>query len=173
MKKRFIFLFLFLIFNIDGWEFDRELNKMTNDFKKSIKKKDVYACGIGGGSLGEITKISIFLVSYKKLNLDGARLLYMECLEDLVNRLHSNKKLRPHLHTYPLTTDSLSFLLAFENRSGGIASHEYIGAVCCKKGKVFYATYDEENQKFYDEDKHVETLEEAWNIYHKHKLSAP
>lgn len=170
MKKIFLLFGILFAASISGYEFNTELNKVICDFLRNSKKKGVYPNGIGGGSLGEITNITVHLVSCKDLDIEKARLVYMEYLEDLLQRIHSNKKLRPHLHTYPLTTDTLDLLIGFRNKEGDIVPHPYVGLVFSSKGKVIYSKYDGKNECFFKEKAHVESLQEAWEIYHKYKL---
>lgn len=47
------------------------------------------------------------------MNLEEARRLYVEVVEDFLNRINNNKEIRSYLHDYPFTIKNLDLMIHF------------------------------------------------------------
>lgn len=46
---------------------------------------------------------------------DEARLIFLDCIDDLLSRMNTNKELRPYLLNYPFTYDNIEHSISFDD----------------------------------------------------------
>lgn len=138
-----------------AFDYDREVDKIVARYLKDIKKNyGIYVCGTGGGSLGEVNLVGLHLECYQRLSVLQARLLFLDCVEDLLKRINSNRTLRPNLQNYPFDTKNLDFMLAFQDKNGRKFPEDSVALVFIANETIFYNTFDlngKQYKKIYDE----------------------
>ena len=112
------------------------------------------------GMFKEVKKLGFRLRSTKKLNLEEARILYVDCVATLLKEVNENEKIRPYLIKYPFTYENTDVLLSFDD--GNISLPPYIALMYQAKGKVYYRHYKKETASY--EGCHTETFEGAVKI---------
>lgn len=135
---------------------------------KTYKKKHWHLASIGG-FLGDpsVEQLTIQFFCEDKVNVDQARHMIIEGMEEFLEDINKNQKLRSHLCVVPFTEDHISFGIGFiENKE--TVPNPYVGYAFLLEGrKISYSTLNSEGTLF--NKIHEETLEEALNIIAQEK----
>lgn len=146
---RIFIIFLLLIEPLQSnFNFEKENQKIINQFLKDIKYLKIHADGVGGGISDEINLVSLSLTCKQNFRLDLAKTLHIVLIKSLLTRYNSNCVIRPYLHNFPFTYKNLNFMLAFEDGKGNFVQSEYIALITIARNKVFYQIYDHEKKLF-------------------------
>ena len=117
--------------------------------------------------MGDIQAVALGFASYKALNVDEARKLYVNIVEEYLHRVNCNEEVRPYLHNYPFTINNLEFNIEFDESNGRMKSDGHVAYVSfiASRNLIFYSSYDYKTHKF--QDLHQESYEEALKIVKK------
>jgi hypothetical protein len=88
------------------------VNRFMSD---ACKKHKLYVVGEGYSTPSDLTWVNPHFVSYDRATIDRARELFKELSVDLLNRLNSNRTLRPYMHNFPLTIANVKLIIAFRD----------------------------------------------------------
>ncbi|MCC5832736.1 MAG: hypothetical protein JJU12_06820, partial [Chlamydiales bacterium] len=113
--------------------------------------------------MNDIQEISCSFLSYDSLGVDEARILYVEMMEEYLERINSHKEIRTYLHNYPFNNENIKLDISFINSNGltkmdGHVALMYIG----KNNDLLYRGCDPETEEFYP--LHREPYEEALRL---------
>lgn len=141
-----------------------------NYFKEYAKPRRLVLSGYGGAMMNDIQEISCSFLSLDSLSVDEARILYVEMMEEYLQRINCHEKIRPHLHDFPFNIDNIKFDISFINSDGltkrdGHVAFMYIG----KNRDLLYRGCDPETDEFYS--LHREPYEEARRLVKEHSSS--
>lgn len=165
MKKYFALLALFPSLLMGAQEWIELSHKISDPFvKQYAQRANLSLFGSGGGMVHDIDLICLTFRGRQRLNLSEARKLYVDGVEDLLNRYNKSTFVRPYLHNFPFTIHNLSFKVIFEDRPGKFVPSNFIAGVLCINGIVYYLNEDHELGKLMD--LHEESYEEALTIVH-------
>ena len=138
-------------------------NKVMHSYSKKVKKeKDLDAFGMGGELMTNVKSFSLTYVSERKLNIDEARPLIVECIEDLLKDINDYKEIRPYLNDYPFTVKNLEFGIMFMKPNGDIIRDGHLADVTSLNGKILYRIRPLNTNRF--KKIYEETYEEALRI---------
>ncbi len=180
MNKVFIFFLFFLCpfffypKNSFGKSYQKSehckiIDRITYKYlKEYILPQGLDCICIGGSMMGDIQAVALGFVSYKALNVDEARKLYVNIVEEYLHRVNCNEEVRPYLHNYPFTINNLEFTIRFSHPNGKrIADNEHVAHMFFIKSRnlLFYTSYDYKIDDF--QDLHKESYEEALKIVKK------
>jgi hypothetical protein len=135
------------------------VDDISNSFLAASRDKYGLTCSGRGGALMDKVNV-VFLGLDSKENdydVEKARRLIVNCSEDYLERINSNKKVREYLSHYPFTHTGINFRISFRN-----PNERAIRLIILTKGKISYSAYNEDRSDLIDQ--HVETYEEAREI---------
>ncbi len=143
-------------------------DQIVNPYCKYLKNHyKLYCYGKGGGFLRNVNNIQLAFNGYKNLSVEEARVLVVECAEELLKRFNADEKIRPYLSHYPFTEEGLSLILGFDQENGREVDSNFIAlALACNK-KIYYQTYNHETKQL--EDLYEESYQTALEIVKKTK----
>lgn len=118
----------------------------------------------GGAMIDDIQKINLGYITNKNLNLEQARLTYIERAEDLLAQVNSNEEIRPYLRNYPFQSKNIFLSIVFEKPNGDYVDPPNIAYIFnTTKGNVIYYIYDMQKEQI--ECIYEESYDEALRIY--------
>lgn len=93
--------------------YSRIIDKITNEFAKSVQNSDdLILIGSGGAFKGDIKEISLTFSINRSLNIETGRRLMVEKAEILLQMINDNNDVRPFLHNFPFTTKNLNLVIS-------------------------------------------------------------
>ena len=114
-----------------------------------MKKQHCLDCyGSGGGFMDNVNRIILAFDGVRNLSIAEARLLIVECEEELLKRINEDVAIRPYLSHYPFEGSATDISLCFYDPKGQIVESKYIGKVATIHGYIFYNIYDHEQDNF-------------------------
>lgn len=138
-------------------------HKIIDNF--SVKMKKEHYLNLQGKGLGFSKGMNLFLVRYKihkKINLEQARNLIVNCSQTLLAMINSNIELRPFLSNYPYNNNNLDIIITFYDELDERAAFPNLAFISVGEGKIYYDFYDTLKQDFVPS--HRESYEEALKI---------
>lgn len=152
-------------------------DKVTSAFKESVKAKyGMVATGDGGSFMEKINSVYLSFSTFdKEYNIDQARALMVNCIEEYLSMINKDEKVRPYLSHFPFSSLGVEFQIAFYERPSKRVESQYIGLVGIVKEKVYYCSYDHEKKQFIDicDESYKEALKKVkdagLSIYDKDK----
>ena len=176
MNKVFIFFLFFLGLFITPSTFAlnkippepyycKIIDRITHKYlKEYIIPQGLDCICIGGSMMGDIQAVALGFVSYKALNVDEARKLYVNIVEEYLHRVNCNEEVHPYLHNYPFTINNLEFTIRFSHPNGKRIADGHVALMFFIENRnlLFYKGYDSNTDNFYL--LHKESYEEALKI---------
>lgn len=131
---------------------------VIRSYAKESKKNELWHCtSIGGGF--DYDRIRTLATSFEiddpKVNIDGARVLFVNALEEFLTTINKDPQARPFLAHYPFTYNDIEFGLSFPYNTPLFTSKVNIAYVSIIYGKIYYRSYDKETERLthiYKED---------------------
>lgn len=137
-------------------------DNVTSDFRRSVKAKyGMFATGDGGSFMEKINSVFLsFSTLEKEYDVDQARVLMVNCVEEYLFRINEDEKVRPYLNHFPFSSLGIEFQIAFYERSSKRVKFGYVGLVGIVNEKVYYCSYDHEKKQLVDiyEESYDESL---------------
>lgn len=117
----------------------------------------------GGAMMDDIQEISLSFVSFDALNIDQARILYVDMMEELLHRINCHENIRFYLHNYPFLESNIKLMIGFEDSQKKITSDGHVALMSIAKNhSIYFAAYNSVKQEFYTI--HEEPYDEALKI---------
>jgi len=66
--------------------------------KEFAKPRGLYLSASGEALEYDINKVKLSFLSFDRLTVDEARVLYVEMMEEFLGRVNQNEEIRPYLH---------------------------------------------------------------------------
>lgn len=128
--------------------------------KKAYQEKRIVLEGSGGAMMNDIKEFAMSFQCSQHLNLEQTRALIVQIVDEFLQQVNENEKIRPYLHDYPLTVNNVSLMIGFRNHQNLRPSKEHIALAYTHKDKIYYSHWDStklESSKFCDD------LDESFN----------
>lgn len=93
-----------------------------------------------------VTKLCLRYTSQRLLTVYDARLLMVELVEDLLNRLNNNQIISFELDHFPFTANDLDVRIDFESFHGRYIDEQYVGLVWLQAGCVDFYAFDRKDR---------------------------
>jgi len=139
---------------------EKIVNQITQETAKKLKeKKNLVLIGTGGQMMHEIEMLAMSFNYYHEVNLETARELLVESVEEYLSDINSNQKIKPYLHEHPFTAKNVEIAIFFRNQDASNVSAEKINIAAANQGKVVY--YIDCSEKHTIKAIYRETYEEA------------
>jgi len=156
-----------LLFSLNLQVFSMDYTKLSHRIvgaysHELAEKKGLFFDGGGGAMMCDIKIISVSYTAFDALNIEGARKLYVEVMEEYLRRINADKSIRPYLHNYPFLYENVELRIGFDDVSGNMMGNGYVSLMHLVRHKIYYKGYDSEKREFYT--LHEETYEQAKQI---------
>lgn len=153
---------LLLPFSLQGEDdYDKLAYRVMNTYSDKIEKTfNLELIATGGGMASDLHMLELAYHGQKCLSLDQARTLYITVKEGFLKAINSYRQIRPWLHNYPYTSDSVEMRITFFDSNGERVPSQYIAFIATIKGKIHYDIYNGTDFQ----DFHKEPYEEALRI---------
>lgn len=152
--------------------YEKRKDKIIADYSRKLKKeRKLYLSCTGGRGDDNIDLICLEYDSHEKFNKEQARQLLIECVEEFLQLINQDGKLKPDLSNYPFSYTNLDFILGFFKKEGGFVSKPHIAYISLiNTGEINYYLLNEQTNLF---DHHYkETYEEALKLLKKPRISS-
>jgi len=170
---KYFCLILFLIFFSRCDQFhstsspgDKLTNQLINRVSKKLAKNYNLTVSAVGGSVDELGIKSIILI-YRHygaaLNVEKARIIMVNMIEEYLNEINNDEKLRTYLKNYPFTTSNLILSLISFNDDGETHVDPDLVTISIEKDYLSYQTKDPNNPYNY-KDSFTEKYADALKI---------
>ena len=116
---------------------------LANYSLRSSKKYSLDCHGAGGAMMHSISELCFSSYCYRKMDMDQARVLYVQMIEDFLELVNTDAAVRPFLHHYPLSIDGIDLTISFEEK--GTRNRFEKGFLCYMfliKENIYYYTRD-------------------------------
>ncbi len=113
--------------------------EVTKPFIKEMEKKHNLICTGDGGHLAhDVEMINIFFTARRKASVEEARILEIDLIENLLQRVNSDEKIRPYLRESPFPSHRVGMNVSFVSKEGKSPLDGSVACVCTGKGKIHY-----------------------------------
>jgi len=166
MNKIF-FLFFLLVFSSFKYKeqnYCKMVDKITNRYKKEVAvPRGFIITGSGGAMMNDVERVTLWLTSFEAVNVEQARILYVELMEKYLQYINNCEKLRPYLHNFPFDIHNIELNLQFKDSQCHMRTGQDVTFVfMVRRNQLFYKTYNPKMDEF--QLLHKETYEEAKRI---------
>jgi hypothetical protein len=144
------------------------VDQITKKFlKECAQPRRLMLSCYGGAMMNDIQNITLRFLSFDALNVDEARMLYVEIMEEYLQRINCHERIRPHLHNFPFEENNIKLSIGFENSKRKITRDGHVAMIFISKNHtIYYDAYDPITEEFYT--LHRESYEEALRFVKEH-----
>jgi len=133
---------------------------VSSYIKEFAKPRNLMLSGYGGAMMDDIQEISLRFLSFSALNVDEARVLYVEMMEEFLCRINHHEEIRPYLHNFPFDVNNLDLTIGWINSDRRITKDGHMALMFIGNNHtIYYEAYDPNTEDFYTLCK--ESYEEA------------
>jgi hypothetical protein len=163
-------LFLSVHVNAASYDFARVKNTIKAEVAKKMAKKYGMQCvGEGGKSINCLCWVMLAFEIRRPLDRDQARIIIMDCAEELLTAFNTNKKIRPFLKDYPFSPKNIDLQLFISQKDGGDIYDPDISVVSIyESNEVKFMTVDP-HRRFGYKNQFTENYQDALKIVKKAK----
>ena len=116
---------------------------IVNNYSKEIKNKyNLKGFGKGGCMIDAVQSVFISYTSNQKVDIETARILFINVDEGLIKKFNEDEQIRPFLANYPFTYNNIELDLSFFENDGSEYDDGHISFVTLIKGNICYAIHD-------------------------------
>lgn len=120
-------------------QYERDANAVTAHAARKINHQTgLKLIGTGGGMINQINFMAMSFSHYGDLSIEEARELLVYCVEEYLNAINADEKIKPHLVRYPFTPREIEvniFIRKQDGKNQSVGSLSVVGEV---NGKVTY-----------------------------------
>ena len=140
MISRLIFCLFFCFFfgcHDPRSEIDKVSDRMLCQLAKQMKKRGLIAIGSGGGCTidKKINEIGMTFEYKKIMNMDEARELIVECIQILLDLMHSNSENAKYFEHFPVSVGIIRVSILGQRCS---IEHDCVEVVKILNGEIYY-----------------------------------
>lgn len=154
MKHLKFFIFLLLLSACHKSHSDLADEQMSCYAKKAYQEKGIVLEGSGGEMMNDIKVFTLSFNCFEHLTLAQTRVLMVQVIDEFLQQVNADEKIRPYLHDYPLTVKNVSLMIGFINHQNKRPPKEYIALAYTHKDIIYYSHWDStqlESSKFCDD----------------------
>lgn len=141
------FLLSFSFFQTKPRDYADIAREIRGNVGKKLSKKHQMDCvGVGGGMMGSVYMIGLSFRVYHPLERNEARMLVVDCVEELLKAVNRNEEIRPYLQDYPFTTKNVSIAIYSSYPDGRDVFDPYIRVASIYKSDTIEFATKEPNQ---------------------------
>lgn len=155
---------------IKSEDYEVYVNQIVNSFSKDMEKEYNLICiGDGGRMPYDVEEISVKFLAFRKVSIEEARKLEVNCTERLLKAINSNDKIRPFLREYPFKANRAKISISFRNKNNTYHCDGGVDLVFHAKNKIYYRSEDPSTEQFFSLAE--EPYEEALKIVQQNTKS--
>ncbi len=139
---------------------------MKSYAKHLQKNSGLRITGMGGSMMNDIERFEIWLERDDKISLADARKLIIKLTEGFIDKINADEKIRPFLHSYPITNQNVNFHIIFKAAKTP-STHDFPYFVSLHSGKLWYRARG--MSEYNDELILSESYADAVKIIHREK----
>jgi len=141
-------------------DYEKIADKITvKTAKKLEKEKGLIPVGTGGRMMNDIQMMMIGFNYYHVVDIDTARHLLVDSVEEYLSAINTSEEVRPYLHNYPFTAQNVEIDIYFYGPDRHKVPAGEIKIATANQGQlVYYIDYPE---KYTIKDIYEETYEDA------------
>jgi hypothetical protein len=140
-------------------EKDQVVNKVLNSVAKTLSRRHGMSCvGSGGAMMYQVEYLDLTFSMNRPLNKEEARSIIIDSVDEFINSVNKDVKLRRFLEVYPFCPKNISVGILLTNYDGTNLFHPQLTTVGFVNGNVLYITDDKENSW-----KHKEKIKESYD----------
>jgi hypothetical protein len=159
----FSFLFGCSCFGHQSPRYIKLAHEITGKTAKKLKEqKGLSLAGTGGQMMDDIQMMMMGFNFYKVVDIETARQLLVDSVQEYLSAINSNEEIRPHLHNYPFTAQNVEIAIYFYNLDGSNVPPGKLSIAEANQGKVVY--YIDDPEKHTIKPLHEETYEETLKL---------
>jgi hypothetical protein len=139
-------------------------NNIIAQNKRKLARDGFVLFGDGGSYRGTIRLIlnDFETKNFRFQTVDETRRFFIQFFNDYAKPFNEDKRIRPTLHQYPITSKMLEFTIIFLGQDGQPLPPPYIAKVANQNGMIAYSSWDSKEQEF--TTKHVEAFDKASRV---------
>jgi hypothetical protein len=147
----FPFLFLLTAFAHREPDYCKMVDRITENYLKEMAEpRGLTLSGYGGAMMDDIQRVTLRFLSHDALNVDEARILYVEMMGEFLRRINCHEKVRPHLHNFPFEDDNIKLTISFVNSEGHTIRDGHVALMSIARDhKLYFAAYNPDIEDFY------------------------
>jgi hypothetical protein len=165
-KTSYLFSLLFLLSSFAYREpnYCKMVDHITKNYLKEIAEpRGLMLSGYGGAMMNDIQSVTLRFFSSDALQVDEARVLYVEMMEEFLRRINCHEKIRSYLHVFPFEVDNIKLTISFLDSQGHTTSDGHVAMMFIGRNHtIYFEAYDPIANDFYTLDK--KSYEEARKI---------
>jgi hypothetical protein len=147
-------------------DYEKIADKITEQTAKKLKEqKGLSLAGTGGQMMDDIQMMMMGFNLYNVVDIETARQLLVDSVQEYLSAINSNEEIRPHLHNYPFTAQNVEIVIYFYSPDGSKVPLGEITIAAANQGKVVY--YIDDPEKHTIKSLHEETYEEVLKLVEK------
>lgn len=123
----------------------RKYAAMKSQIHRMIEEKyNVSVTGTGGSEPNDIRGIMVCLESKKHYTIDQTRRMYVQIIQEIVEKINKIKILRPYLHSFPVNENFVDLEIVFRRVEKQPELDNFVYFVCkTEKGIIAYRSASE------------------------------
>jgi hypothetical protein len=93
-------------------QYEKDVDVVTDQVAKKIyQETGLKLMGTGGGLIDQINRLGISFARYGDLSMEEARELLVYCVEEYLDAINADEKIRPHLCCYPFSPNNIEIAI--------------------------------------------------------------
>jgi len=110
--------------------------------KRLLDKHNLRCCGIKTGMAGSVNLIGLQFQINRMLCKDAARAMIVDCVQELLNAINQDEKIRPYLQVYPFDAQHVEIVFYFSTHNYGDVFYPNLSVVDACNNEITYSTND-------------------------------
>jgi hypothetical protein len=137
-------------------------NQLNSEIIKGLSKRfNMNAVGITAGLADHVNVLGAMFQIRGPLSKDELRQILVDCVQEYLQQLNSNEKIRPFLKNYPFLAEDINISILVVDKKGLCVKHPAFCIVANSGKTVWFATNEPGGAYKYEEE---ETFEESLKI---------
>lgn len=114
-------------------------DKLVSQYiKKITSEKNIRFIGEGGSMMRDVKMLAVSFETEEPMHISNGRKLIIDCVNELLDMVNADEKIRPFLHNYPFTADNLEIRIFCHDKSGRTAQCPDLCIVSSIEGVIKY-----------------------------------
>jgi hypothetical protein len=149
-------------------DYEKMADQITAKTAKKLKaKKGLALIGTSGQMMKNIQMMAMHFNFYREVDIETARNLLVESIQEYLYAINSNEEIKPYLHDNPFTDKNVEITIYFYNPDRSDVLSDSISIATSNKGKIIY--YIDYPEKYTIKPILEESYQEAVDLVDRYK----
>lgn len=126
---------------------DKVCYAVINSVSDKMKQQGLVLIGSGVKIPNKIRGLDAHYVMVGNYNIEQARILFVNCVEEMIHEANSKESMKPFMNSYPFTNENIEIILGFREANGNEIHTPFVSSVLNVNNTVFYSTIDPETNE--------------------------